>query len=164
MKPVGLVCTGVLLLFFETIAPTYTKPAQQETEHGKPQQGEQKQQEKAAPQAKLNTPDALSNCLPPGIKLDDIVSTKVVGYIGSKNIVRTTVDQTLRRLNVVCKNDKPVDASGKEIYFYRLTGCWGNPPTNYNEILKKQQNEVVKLKQQYTVVEMTCNPSGRPIL
>jgi len=114
------------------------------------------------PDAMLNKllESSLSQCLPRGVKVDDIVSTKLVGYIRPENIVRTTVEQTLEGLNAVCKNDKLMDASGKEIYFYHLTGCWGNPPQNYNEILQKQQDEIGRLKQQYTVVEMTCNPSG----
>jgi hypothetical protein len=115
--------------------------------------------------AKLNTQheSSLSRCLPPGIKLDDIVSTKIVRYI-PKNIVRTTVEQALGELNAACKNDKLIDASGREIYFYHLTGCWGNPPKNYHEIFQKQLEEIATLKQQYTVVEMTCNPSGMPII
>ena len=126
MKSVGLICTGVLLLFLGTIAPAYTQSEQQEKEQGKPQQGEP------------HTPheSSLSHCLPSGIRLDDIVSAKVVGYQRPGNIVRTTVEQTLGKLNAICKNDKLIDASGKEIYFYHLTGCWGNPPEHYNEIFK----------------------------
>ena len=106
---------------------------------------------------------SLSHCLPPNVKLDDIVSTKVVGYTRPENVVRTTVEQTLGGLRAICKNDKLTDASGKEIYFYHRVGCWGNPPQNYNEILQKQQDELARLKKKYTVVEMTCNPSGMPI-
>jgi len=55
MKPIGFICTGVLLLLLGIIAPGYTQREQQEKEQGKPQQGkpqqgEQHQQEKAAPQ------------------------------------------------------------------------------------------------------------------
>jgi hypothetical protein len=116
--------------------------------------------------AKLNMPHetSLSYCLPSGIKLEDIVSTKVAGLIRPGKIVRTTVEQTLGKLNAACKNNKLVGASGKEIYFYHLTGCWGNPPMNYSEILQKQADEITKLNQQYTVVEMTCNPSGTPMI
>ena len=32
------------------------------------------------------------------------------------------------------------------------------------EILRKQREEIDKLKQQYTVIEMTCNPSGAHLL
>jgi hypothetical protein len=105
----------------------------------------------------------LFRCLPAGIKLDEIVDTRVVGDLKPENVVRTTVAQALGRLRAVCKNEKLVDASGKEIYFYHRVGCWGNPPQNYGEILQKQQDELDRLKRKYTVVEMTCNPSGMPV-
>jgi hypothetical protein len=119
-------------------------------------------------QAKVRKPgkqreSSLSHCLPVNVKLDDVVSTKVVGDIRPENVVRTTVEQTLGGLGAVCKNAKLKDASGKEIYFHHRVGCWGNPPQNYSEILQKQQDELDRLKKKYTVVEMTCNPSGMPI-
>jgi hypothetical protein len=36
----------------------------------------------------------------------------------------------------------------------------GNPPADYQEILQRQREELEKLKKQYTVIEMTCNPEG----
>jgi len=42
--------TGVLFLLLGTIAPAYAQREEQQKEQGKPQQGEQHQQEKAAPQ------------------------------------------------------------------------------------------------------------------
>lgn len=106
---------------------------------------------------------SLSRCLPANVKLDDIVATKVIGDLRPANVVRTTVAQTLEALGVVCKKDRLIDTSGKEIYFYHRVGCWGNPPQNYGEILRKQQEDLDRLKKKYTVVEMTCNPSGVPI-
>jgi hypothetical protein len=53
-----------------------------------------------------------------------------------------------------------VDAKGKQIHFYRLTGCWGNPPENYQEILDNQQQELARLRRCYRVIEISCNPSG----
>jgi len=121
--------------------------------------------EVSKPGVMLNKPheSSFSRCLPPGLKLDDIVGTKFVGSTRPENRVSTTIEQALGELNATCKNDRLMDASGKEIYFYHLIGCWGNPPQDYNEILRKQQNELDRLKKQYTVVEMTCNPSGTPI-
>lgn len=107
--------------------------------------------------------DALSRCLPAGIKLDDVVGTTMVGYVRPENSVRTTVAQALGGLGAVCRDDKLMDTTGREIYFYHRVGCWGNPPQNYGEILQKQQDELDRLKKQYTVVEVTCNPSGAPI-
>lgn len=95
---------------------------------------------------------SFSKCLPADIKLDDIADANI------------TVEQKLNALKAICNSaNKLVDATGKQITFYHLTGCWGNPPSNYLELLQKQQDEINKLKEQYTVIEMTCNPSGIPI-
>lgn len=40
-----------------------------------------------------------------------------------------------------------------------LTGCWGNPPENYQEQLDQQQADVSRLKEKYTVIEIPCNQS-----
>jgi hypothetical protein len=52
------------------------------------------------------------------------------------------------------------DAHGREIYFYRLSGCWGNPPADYQEILARQREELSKLRKRYHVIEMTCSSAG----
>ena len=98
-------------------------------------------------------------CLPPGIELSSVVSAQATGGKVSK----VTVQQTLDQLGAACQNGLLVDSSGKEIYFYPLKGCWGNPPDNYQDILQKQRDELEKLKTQYNVIELTCNPSGLPI-
>lgn len=106
------------------------------------------------------TPIPLSRCMPSDTKLSDIVSAD--GYPGQ--IKKVTVEQKLNELKAICNsNNKLVDSAGKQITFYRLDGCWGNPPYNYQDILQKQREDINKLKEQYTVVEMTCNPSGIPI-
>jgi len=74
-----------------------------------------------------------------------------------------TVKEKLVSLKARCKKGKLVDGSGRQIYFFRMTGCWGNPPDNYQEILDRQNSELIRLKKRYTVIEMTCNPSGEPI-
>jgi hypothetical protein len=71
-----------------------------------------------------------------------------------------TVAQKLASLKARCKRGKLVDGAGKEIRFFHLKGCWGNPPEGYQEILDKQAGELATLKKRYTVIEMTCNPSG----
>ncbi|GEM_PF-2531957 len=108
----------------------------------------------------------VSQCLPSDITLNDIVSADMSGYVNGQpagGLHKVTVEQELTELNAACSNGKLVDSSGREIFFYRLTGCWGNPPYNYQEILQKQQTEIHKLKERYTVIGMTCNPSGIPI-
>ncbi len=96
----------------------------------------------------------ISACLPSNIKLTDVVS---ISNGGSNKI---TVDQQLKSNGAKCVNQKLLDENNKEIRFYQLTGCWGNPPANYLDIETKQQSEITRLKTQYTVIEMTCNPSG----
>lgn len=46
-----------------------------------------------------------------------------------------------RELVILYKTNsvKLVDGTGREVYFYQLTGCWGNAPFNYQAILAKQQ-------------------------
>jgi hypothetical protein len=108
----------------------------------------------------------LSHCLPANIRLADIVSATLISFSSTNgyNIKKTTVEQKLIALNAYCNaNGKLVDGAGREIYFYHLTGCWGNAPSNYLDILGKQRQEIEELSQQYTVIEMTCNPSGIPL-
>ena len=102
-------------------------------------------------------------CLPEYVKPGDVVSTRLVQTDGGTLGEKITVEQKLTELKANCKNGKLVDGAGTEIYFYKLTGCWGNPPRNYQEILERQEAELAILRKQYTVIEMTCNPSGLPI-
>lgn len=110
------------------------------------------------------TPHRLETCLPSDIKLTDAVSAQIIRSDASGNVVkRLTVKEKLTALKARCKKGKLVDRRGRQIYFYRLTGCWGNPPANYGEILERQRNELSKLKKRYTVVEISCNTSGLQI-
>jgi hypothetical protein len=102
-------------------------------------------------------------CLPEYVKPTDVVSTRLVQTNSGTLVEKITVEQKLAELKANCKNGKLVDGAGTEIYFYKLTGCWGNPPRNYQEILERQEAELAILRKQYTVIEMTCNPSGFPI-
>jgi hypothetical protein len=109
---------------------------------------------------------SLAKCLPADIKLNDVVEATSTGYANGQpvGLHKVTVEQKLNELKATCNSDnKLVDGNGKQIIFYHLTGCWGIPPDDYQEILQKQRDEIDKLKQQYTVIEMTCNPSGIPI-
>jgi len=102
-------------------------------------------------------------CLPPERKLTDIVSATLSSVIFGNNTVKTvTIEQKLAELKARCQNQQLIDGSGKEIRFYQLTGCWGNPPQNYADILQAQKEKIKQLEQQYTVITMTCNPSGIP--
>jgi len=103
--------------------------------------------------------EASWRCLPAGIDLEEIVSgppLKSEVPAGKK----TTIRQVLGRIKAHCQKGKLVDGTGREIYFYRLVGCWGNPPADYEEQLAKQQQELERLKKKYTVIEISCNQSG----
>jgi hypothetical protein len=109
---------------------------------------------------------SLAKCLPADVKLNDVVDATSTGYANGQpvGLQKVTVEQKLDELKATCNPDnKLVDGSGKQIIFYHLKGCWGNPPRNSQEILQEQRDEINRLKQQYTVIEMTCNPSGSPI-
>jgi hypothetical protein len=105
---------------------------------------------------------SLARCLPSGVRLGDIVESKPAGLHPQFND-RVTVGRKLAELNASCSGGKLRDGSGREILFYRVRGCWGNPPVDYRDILKRQRKELHELRERYTVIEMTCNPSGRPI-
>jgi hypothetical protein len=101
-------------------------------------------------------------CLPKNIKPDDFVSAHAVKSRPGE-VQKVTVEQTLKGIKARCRKRKLVDPRGKEIYFYRLQGCWGNPPEDYQEILSRQARELESLRKRYRVIEMTCNPSGQQI-
>jgi len=100
------------------------------------------------------------NCLPKGIKASDVVSLTSPKQIPGKAGNVITVERKLAELKAHCKRGKLVDGSGRQIYFFPMTGCWGNPPENYQEILDEQSRKLAQLRKRYTVIEMTCNPSG----
>ena len=105
-----------------------------------------------------------TSCLSPDVKADDIVSVETItGAKGAKQLKKTTVSDKLKQLDARCVNGNLVDKSGKEIHFYRLVGCWGNPPEDYQEILDRQTRELTELKKKYRVIELTCNPTGAQI-
>ncbi len=96
---------------------------------------------------------------------DTVVSvsntTSVRGAVINKQV---TVGQTLKKIKAKCLKGKLVDVKRKEIRFYTLTGCWGNPPEGYLEILANQQKEIADLKKRFKVIEITCNANGSPLL
>lgn len=99
-------------------------------------------------------------CLPPDVTLETIVSTSIVESAAGNKIEKESVKQRLDKINAGCRAGKLLDGKGREIRFYRLQDCWGNPPPDYLSIVENQQKELAELKKKYTVVELTCNPSG----
>ena len=109
-----------------------------------------------------NTPTGdCQSCLPPNIKLTDIVSIERDKH--GKTIKKKTVRDKLKELKAHCRNGHLADARGKQVYFYRLIGCWGNPPQNYLEQLDQQRSTLELLQKKYTVIQMTCDASDVPI-
>jgi hypothetical protein len=104
----------------------------------------------------------VGRCLPQDTALTDVVSAPPGGLTPSK-IRPVTVAAKLKEVGARCRKGKLVDLKGKEIRFYRLQGCWGNPPENYQEVLAEQAKELEALRKRYRVIEMTCNPTGELI-
>jgi hypothetical protein len=88
------------------------------------------------------------DCLPNDVKADDIVS------YGDKDI---SVQEKLVELNADCVDGRLVDGARREIRFFRVA-CFGNPPSNYDEIRQREQEEIARLRQDYTVIVIQCNP------
>ena len=95
-------------------------------------------------------------CLPAGADLEEVVSAPQLKSADVTASKRVTVRETLSRLKARCKNGKLIAGGGREIRFYRLVGCWGNPPEDYQEQLARQYQELQRLKKKYTVVEIPC--------
>jgi hypothetical protein len=96
-------------------------------------------------------------CLQQNVKLSDVVSVERDKH--GMAVRKRTVDDQLKELKARCRNGKLIDERGRQIYFYRLTGCWGNPPSDYLERLEQQRIKLRELRKRYTVVEMTCDLS-----
>ncbi|PWU24947.1 MAG: hypothetical protein C5B48_03820 [Candidatus Rokuibacteriota bacterium] len=107
----------------------------------------------------------LVRCLPEGVNPTDVVSVRAgKPELRSGELPAVTVEDTLKAIGARCRRGKLVDPKGTEITFFRLSGCWGNPPADYRDILEQQTRDLARLRQKYRVVEMTCNPTGEPIL
>jgi hypothetical protein len=85
------------------------------------------------------------------VRADEAVSYNVKG----KSTL--TVKQKLIELKARCRKGKLADAKGREIRFFR-TSCWGNPPEDYLEIQKRENEELAELKKHYAVIVFGCNP------
>ena len=97
-------------------------------------------------------------CLPTSVKAEDIVRVfELPSRTGNVRTKTVTVAASLKSIKATCSKGKLVDGRKKEIKFFRIEGCWGNPPADYLEIQEHQQRELADLKRKYTVIEMSCN-------
>ena len=97
-------------------------------------------------------------CLPADVDAAEVISVEPAS--AGRAAKEITVATRLNQIGARCRAKRLVDAKGKQIHFYRLTGCWGNPPVDYLEILDNQQKELAQLRRRDRVIEITCNPSG----
>jgi hypothetical protein len=100
--------------------------------------------------------DSIWPCLPKEVTQDTLVSGQELGSAKGKTQELITVRDALRRLEARCRKGKLFDKTGREIYFFHLIGCWGNPPEDYQERLTLQVQEIQRLKKKYTVLEIPC--------
>jgi hypothetical protein len=101
-------------------------------------------------------------CLPSDIREDSVVRYVAAKSPKGETQTAVTVKQTLKTYRARCVRGKLVDRRGREIRFYSLQGCWGNPPADYRQILETQRKDLADLKKKYTVIEMTCS-RGLPL-
>ena len=113
---------------------------------------------------KAQSPAAASKygCLPSNVKPETIVEARRIESMVGIRMIKELVNQRLDKMRARCKAGKLVDGKGREIRFYELQNCWGNPPADYLEILERQKNELQELRKKFTVIQITCNPSGQP--
>ena len=92
------------------------------------------------------------DCLPEGYK-----SADVVAYREKRKDGYVTIDDKLVELKAHCKEGKLVDGKGREIRFFKLA-CYGNPPSDYEELKQKELQELEKLQKKYCVIVLDCDP------
>ncbi len=97
------------------------------------------------------SPSKSLSCLPKDVRADEAVSYGLKG----KSIL--TVEKKLAEMKARCRRGKLVDARGREIRFFRPS-CWGNPPPDYLEVQKRENEGLAKLKKRYAVIVFGCNP------
>jgi hypothetical protein len=94
------------------------------------------------------------SCLPSDVKPTEIVAPDSDHQ--DRATKRKTVRDRLKELKARCRKGKLTDSRGKEIYFVRLIGCWGNPPADYEEQIEQQRVQVRELQKKYTVIQIPC--------
>jgi hypothetical protein len=98
-------------------------------------------------------------CLPAGY------TNKSIGELKTTLETKTmTVREALIDARARCSHAKLVDGHDREIKFFVMQGCWGNPPAGYLEILDRQDKELALLRQTHTVIEIPCERGSKPFI
>jgi hypothetical protein len=106
--------------------------------------------------ARLTNREAIAKLLPPEVQLSTVAQACSPDH-------KITVEDELIRVKAHVSDDgKLRDANGKPIEFFHLTGDWGNPPANYQQIWDEQNRRLEELRRTHTVITLTGNPSGIP--
>jgi hypothetical protein len=112
------------------------------------------------PVAGRSNSDRFEGCLPKDVDTKAKIQEESSDPSSAKSKPKTSVEKKLIELRASCIKEKLVDKSGKEIRFVHLLGCWGNPPEDYQQQLDKQQAQLSKLKEKFTVIEISCDQSA----
>ena len=102
--------------------------------------------------------DSILPCVPKNVTQDTLVSGEELQSAKDKTHQPVTVREALRRIKARCRKGRLFDKTGREVYFFHLVGCWGNPPEDYQERLTLQAQEIQRLKKNFTVLEIPCAP------
>lgn len=105
----------------------------------------------------------VDKCLPDGVSRTTVSRYIQRGKADNSDTYKktaVTVGAELSKLGARCRSGKLKARNGREIRFYELKGCWGNPPENYEAILADQKKEIAELKKKYLLVELTCEQDG----
>jgi hypothetical protein len=102
--------------------------------------------------------EGYSKCVPANVDLDSPVVVEDQSK-RRRSTITTTVRSRLTQLRASCKKGK-LFANRRQVYFYDLIGCWGNPPEDYLDLLKRQREEIDRLKKKYTVIQISCSDSS----
>jgi hypothetical protein len=97
--------------------------------------------------------DGFSSCVPDDVQLKSQIQEQPPAKAEAKS---KTLGAKLIELKAQCRKGKLVDRHGKEIRIVHLIGCWGNPPEDYQEQLDRQQEELKRLRDKYTVILIPC--------
>jgi hypothetical protein len=103
--------------------------------------------------------EAFSRCLPANVDLDAATEPSGPG----QSMKKMNVSNRLLQLRAHCVRSTLRDGKGKQIRFYQLVGCWGNPPDDYQEVLRHQSDELRRLERKYTVIRISCSSDPRLI-